>query len=66
MSNCRKDLSKINSIILHSKDLPAKDSSAPQSGETQIVRQAHNDEQVVGLWLHGRRWLFEKLIETQQ
>ena len=54
MSNCRKDLSKINDVILHSKDLPAKDSGAPQSGETEIVRQAHNDEQVISLWLHGR------------
>jgi len=54
MSNCRKDLSKISNIILHSKDLPALDSTAPQSGEAEIVRQAHNDEQVVALWLHGR------------
>lgn len=43
MSNCRKDLSNINSVILHSK-----------GSEAQVVRQAHNDEQVVGLWLHGR------------
>ena len=54
MSNCRKDLSKITHIILHSKDLPAKDSGAPQSVGTGIVRQAHNDEQVIALWLYGR------------
>ncbi len=44
MSNSGKDLSKINAIILHSKGVS-------QAG---VVRQAHNDEQVVGLWLHGR------------
>ncbi len=54
MSNSDKDLSKINDVILHSKDLPAKGSSAPQSVETEIVRQAHSDEQVIALWLHGR------------
>ena len=54
MSNSNKDLSKINDVILHSKDLPSKDGSAPQSERVEIVRQAHNDEQVVALWLHGR------------
>ncbi|MHC4772849.1 MAG: tyrosine-type recombinase/integrase [Planctomycetota bacterium] len=54
MSNCRKDLSKIRTIILHSNDRPSIDSSPPQSNETEIVRQAHNDEQVIDLWLHGR------------
>ena len=53
MSNYRKELSKISDVILHSKDMPSKDSSAPQS-EAGIVRQAHNDEQVIALWLHGR------------
>ena len=53
MSNCRRELSKISAIMLYSDNLPAKDNSAPQS-EAGIVRQAHNDEQVVSLWLHGR------------
>ena len=34
--------------------LPTKDNSAPQLEEGQIVKQAHNDEQVIALWLHGR------------
>ena len=54
MSNCRKDLSKIKHIILRSENQPTKDSGAPQSKDATIVKQAHNDEQVVGLWLHGR------------
>jgi len=54
VSNSRQDLSKIRDVILHSKDLLTQDSSAPQSGETGVVRQAHNDKQVVSLWLHGR------------
>ena len=54
MSDCRKDLSKINDVILHSKNALTQDNCAPQSGETGVVRQAHNDEQVVTLWLHGR------------
>ncbi len=39
---------------MHSGNHPNKDSSAPQSGGEQIVRQANNDEQVVALWIHGR------------
>lgn len=54
MSNSNPNLSKINDVILHSNALPSKDSYAPQSGEADIVRQAHSDEQVVALWLHGR------------
>ena len=44
MSNSCKDLSKINTVILHSE----------VGSESKIISQAHNDEQVVGLWLHGR------------
>ncbi|MBW8039235.1 MAG: tyrosine-type recombinase/integrase [Planctomycetes bacterium] len=44
MSNSCKDLSNINDVILHSKGV----------SQAEVVRQAHNDEQVVGLWLHGR------------
>jgi integrase/recombinase XerD len=54
MSNSRKDLHKIKAVILHSEELPTRDLSAPQSNEAEIVRQAHNDEQVIDLWLHGR------------
>ena len=54
MSNCRKELSKIRAIILHSKGRTPKDSCPPQLGEEGIIRQAHNDEQVISLWLHGR------------
>ncbi len=48
MSNSGKNLSKISAVILHSKGV----------SQTEVVRQAHNDEQVVGLWLHGRRQIF--------
>jgi integrase/recombinase XerD len=44
MSNSRKDLSKINDIILRSE----------QGSQGEMIRQANNDEQVVSLWLHGR------------
>lgn len=54
MSNCRKEISKISAVILHSKDLTEKDSSCQELTETGIVQQAHNDEQVIALWLHGR------------
>jgi len=54
MSNCRKELSKISSIILHSKDITPEDSCPSKSGEIEIIQQAHNDEQVISLWLHGR------------
>ena len=54
MSNCRKELSRINDVILHSGDIAPIGNSEPQSGESGIVRQAHNDEQVISLWLHGR------------
>ena len=54
MSNCRKELSKIKHVILHSKDITSQDSGHPQSGGSQIIKQAHNDEQVISLWLHGR------------
>ena len=54
MSNLPPNLSKINAVILHSTALTSKDSYALQSGEADIIRQAHSDEQVVALWLHGR------------
>ena len=54
MTTSRKDLGKISAVILHSENLPSKDSGAPQSEEAMVVQQAHNDEQVVALWLHGR------------
>lgn len=54
MSDSCNEKRKIKTVILHSNDLSTKDAIAPQSGGTEIVRQAHNDEQVVALWLHGR------------
>lgn len=44
MCNSCEDLSNINDVILHSEG----------GSQAEIVRQAHSDEQVVGLWLHGR------------
>jgi integrase/recombinase XerD len=54
MSDCRKELSKIRAIILHSQASPPVDQSHPQSQQVEVISQADNDEQVVGLWLHGR------------
>ena len=54
MSNCRKDLREIKHVILYSENKPSQDLDTPQSKEAPIVQQAHNDEQVVDLWLHGR------------
>jgi len=44
----------ISDIILHSKDLPEKDNIGQELEETGTVQQAHNDQQVISLWLHGR------------
>ena len=49
MSNSCKDLGKIRAVILHSKDLSPLDINTQQSQGAEVVRQAHHDEQVVGL-----------------
>jgi len=54
MSDDRLKQREINAVILYSSEHSALDAAAPQSGGTHVVRQAHNDEQVVSLWLHGR------------
>ena len=54
MSDCRKELSKIRSVILHSQGNTSVEQSHPQSQQVEAISQADNDEQVVGLWLHGR------------
>jgi integrase/recombinase XerD len=54
MSDERLEISKINHIILHSQGAAPDELLRPQLVEGQIVRQAHNDEQVIALWLHGR------------
>lgn len=64
MSDSRKDLRKIKHIILHSESQPSGDLCPPQSEEAQIVRQAHNDEQVIDLWLHGRSPHTQKAYTT--
>jgi len=54
MSDSCKEQSKINAIILHSEGQPPVDGRTPQSEKVEIIQQAHNDDQVVSLWLHGR------------
>ena len=55
MSNSCNDLRKIRAIILHSEGLsPGREDPASLGDNEIVLRQAHNDEQVVGLWLHGR------------
>jgi len=54
MSDERQETSKINAVILHSQGQLSADGGHPELVEGQIVRQAHNDEQVIALWLHGR------------
>ena len=55
MSNSCHDLRKIRAIILHSEGLSPRREDTASLGDNEIIlRQAHNDEQVVGLWLHGR------------
>ncbi len=59
MSNCRKEVFKINNVILktgekHEADL-AKDASAPQLTQVNVIpKQADNDQELIKLWLHGK------------
>ena len=54
MSNLSHELRNIRGIMLHSDSLPTVAPNTPQSGGTGLVEQAHNDEQVIVLWLHNR------------
>ena len=54
MSNSCKKLCGITTVEPHSTDLTAKDTGAPQSVVRRIPQQAKSDEQLIGLWLHGR------------
>ena len=54
MSNCRKNLRRITNVEPHSQNITTQDSSAPQCPVVRIPQQAKSDEQLIGLWLHGR------------
>ena len=55
MSNCRKEKRMINGVILHSENLPTKDSGAPQFQIVSVIpTQADNDQELIKLWLHGK------------
>lgn len=54
MSDSSPNVSKINAIILHSE----------QGAQGSVIRQAHNDGQVVDLWLHGRSPHTQKAYST--
>ncbi len=59
MSNCRKEVFKINSIILKTEKQPdtqlTQDASAPQLTQVNIIpKQADNDQELIKLWLHGK------------
>ena len=55
MSNCRKDLSKINSVILKTGDKPSQDMCTPQLQKVNVIsKQADNDQELIKLWLHGK------------
>jgi integrase/recombinase XerD len=55
MSEDRPNLGGITAIIPHSINLLQEDTSNPQSViQRAIPQQADSDDQLVGLWLHGR------------
>jgi len=55
VSNSSIEKRMINAVILHSENKPIEDSSTPQLQTVNILpRQADNDEQLIGLWLHGK------------
>ena len=59
MSNCRKEIFKINPIILKTGDKDktelTKDAGAPQSQVVNVIpKQADNDQELIKLWLHGK------------
>lgn len=64
MSNSNPNLRKIRAVILHSENQSTRDIITPQSDEAAVVRQAHDDGQVVGLWLHGRSPHTQKAYST--
>lgn len=59
MSNCRKEIFKINHIILKTgeqdKTALTRDAGTPQSQIVNVLpTQADNDQELVKLWLHGK------------
>ena len=54
MSKSYQNIRRITAVEPHSADLTTKDTGTPQSPVRRIPQQAENDEQLIGLWLHGR------------
>ncbi len=59
MSNCRKEVFKINQVILKTEKQPdtrlTQDAGAPQLTQVNIIpKQADNDQELIKLWLHGK------------
>ena len=54
MSKSYQNLGRITAVEPHSTDLVTTDTGAPQLPARRIPQQAENDEQLIGLWLHGR------------
>lgn len=59
MSDCRKELSKINHVILKTEEKDkaelTKDVDTPQSQLVNVIpKQADNDQELIKLWLHGK------------
>ena len=59
MSNCRKEIFKINDVILKTGDQDkadlTRDAGTPQSQIVNVIpKQADNDQELIKLWLHGK------------
>jgi integrase/recombinase XerD len=55
MSEERSNLCGISVVIPHSTNLPQEDVGSPLSMAPKIIpQQADTDDQLIGLWLHGR------------
>ena len=55
MSNCRKELSMINQVILKTGNKSSLDAGAPQYQQVRVIpKQADNDQELIKLWLHGK------------
>lgn len=55
MSSSNPEKRMINTVILHSQNLPAQDTGAPQSLPVNLMpTQAENDKDLIDLWTHGK------------
>ena len=54
MSKSYQNLGRITVVEPHKTDLVTADTGTPQLPVRRIPQQAESDEQLIGLWLHGR------------